>query len=165
MEVKEYPWMSAEEIEALDIIISRFPSCRCLEWGSGGSTLYFPNKHKNIGSWTSLEHNKEWYESVKSAIKETNTFIIYKDFPEYITYPKVQFDFILVDGRKRVECIKHVFDNKLLAKDGVLVLHDSVRARYKEADNIFINNKELVKGVPLNADGSGEYNGLKLFRN
>lgn len=39
----------------------------CLEWGAGGSTVYFPKflaETQVPFHWHSLEHNAEWYENV-----------------------------------------------------------------------------------------------------
>lgn len=38
---------------------------KMLEWGCGGSTLYFPKLVKN---YVSIEHNQEWYEKLKPQL-------------------------------------------------------------------------------------------------
>ena len=38
-----------------------------LEWGSGGSTLYFSSF---VEKYYSIEHDKDWYEKVSEQIKE-----------------------------------------------------------------------------------------------
>ena len=38
---------------------------KMLEWGSGGTTLYFPQM---IDKYVSIEHDKKWYDIIKSKI-------------------------------------------------------------------------------------------------
>jgi len=38
---------------------------KMLEWGSGGSTLYFP---KLVENYISIEHSQEWYETLKPQL-------------------------------------------------------------------------------------------------
>ena len=38
-----------------------------LEWGSGGSTLYFP---KFVESYHSIEHDQGWYDKIKPQISD-----------------------------------------------------------------------------------------------
>jgi len=118
-----------------------------LEWGSGGSTVYFSKflEDNNIEyTWTSIEYNRNWYGKVFDLIKECkNTQVVLFDvgndnlrqrnieMNEYVDYPKTlnkRFDFILVDGRKRRRCLVEAKD--LLSINGVVYLHDAQRKYY-----------------------------------
>jgi hypothetical protein len=44
---------------------------KMLEWGCGGSTLYFPKLVKN---YVSIEHNQEWYEKLKPQLLDNVEF-------------------------------------------------------------------------------------------
>ena len=64
---KHIPWIVFEAKEWLDIHLRDDMSV--FEWGSGGSTLYFSKKVKNI---VSVEHNKIWYDEVLNVISKLN---------------------------------------------------------------------------------------------
>lgn len=119
---------------------------QCLEWGAGGSTVYFPEllEAMAIYRWLSLEHDLEWFEKVlkETQVRELHTHLVL--FPEndphkqpmeqYVNYPfttHARFDFVLVDGRKRRRCL--ITASKLLAPGGVVVLHDAEREYYHSA--------------------------------
>jgi len=44
---------------------------KMLEWGGGGSTLYFP---RLVEKYVSIEHNQEWYEELKPQLLENVEF-------------------------------------------------------------------------------------------
>lgn len=125
-----------------------------LEWGSGGSTVYFTRFLRDKGvpyTWTSIEYNKGWYQKVSEEVKnDPNTKVVlfdvgnnnlrqrYTDMEEYIKYPKkkgVKYDVIFVDGRKRRRCL---LESKDLLKDrGVVFLHDACRKHYQCAFKVY----------------------------
>lgn len=130
------------------------PGIEVLEWGSGGSTVYFPKflRENDIPfSWTSIEYNREWYEKVKEATKDEprvdvvlfdsgNTNMKQRNNPmdEYVKYPStlnMKWDLILVDGRKRRRCLHEA--TQLLSYTGVVVLHDAQREYYHCAFDAF----------------------------
>ena len=149
------PYMTASEIRKIESILlaSRKNPIHILEWGVGGSTVHFTKflDKSNIDyQWTSIEHNKSWYEKVKNTIKlnkkislnlipvkhDKNRKIV--DAEEYINFPlklKNRFDFILVDGISRPECL--LIACKIINSDGVVVLHDAQRVRYHKEFHIF----------------------------
>ena len=57
-----------------------------------------------------------------------------EDFKDYIQYPAergVLYDFILIDGRARVDCLNKSKD--MLSENGIVLLHDANRPQYHEA--------------------------------
>ena len=123
---------------------------RLLEWGSGGSTIYFTRfleKYDIPYTWVSLEYNREWYERIKNTLTENknielhlfdsgNTRLKQLDdvMDEYVSFPRSlgeDFDFILVDGRKRRRCLLEA--QKMLAPGGFVFLHDAQRRYYHSA--------------------------------
>ena len=65
--ISEYikrPMMNDREIQIIEGLLS--PAFSCFEWGSGGSTLYFP---KFVKSWVSFEHDPNYYNEVKKFTK------------------------------------------------------------------------------------------------
>lgn len=166
MDIKEYPYMDEKEVIILDNLLSELKPAECLEWGAGGSTLYFPKVHeKYIKIWLSVEHDKNWFDIITSHGYISNTYIMHKDFPEYITFPHGKFNFILVDGRERLACLRSIRDRKLLAKGGIVVLHDSGRLKYREGFSYFDHFKELSPSSNPTPDGGLEDRGLVAFWN
>lgn len=146
------PLMFDGEIRALEralLSLSGRP-LRILEWGSGGSTVYFTQflrDHNIPYEWTSIEYNKKWFERVQEEVKsDANTKLVLFDsgndailqpdntMDEYVTYPGtlgMKFDFILVDGRKRRRCL--LAAKEVVSPHGFVFLHDAQRAYYHPA--------------------------------
>ena len=144
-----------------------------LEWGSGGSTLYFSNFVKEI---CSFEHTTEWYEKVSQQIKEHDIKNIdynhvpsdlefkkpqghrrsdYKGTPAkyfrtYIDavekYGKSKFDVILVDGRARLYCAIKALP--YLKDGGCLYMHDFFGRRQYHDVFDFYDTVSAVKYTP-----------------
>ena len=137
-----------------------------LEWGSGDGTIYFSKflKQKKINfKWVAIEHFIPWHEKVIVMLKENGlsddvecflkspTYEEDKNIQEtlnldeYINFPStlgVKFNFILVDGRKRKECLDKA--SSILASNGVAVLHDAEREWYHEGFKHYVNGGEFV---------------------
>ncbi len=122
-----------------------------LEWGSGGSTYHFPQYvSKRV---VSIEHDKKWCEKVKGEVAGTTKVPVemrcvevargtdgwgtrdpfeegnYKVFRAYIDeidkLGAKNWDFILIDGRARVDAAIKALS--YLRDDSILVLHDTWR--------------------------------------
>ena len=132
-----------------------------LEWGSGGSTVYFTQFLKNKGiayTWTSIEYSKVWYEKISSILKDDknvsivlfdvgNTNVKQPDIPmnEYVVYPSTigkKYDVILVDGRKRRRCLLET--SKMLKPGGVVLLHDARRTYYHSAFSAYPDSRMIL---------------------
>ncbi|MBU1046185.1 class I SAM-dependent methyltransferase [Patescibacteria group bacterium] len=145
------PFMKKGEIKVIEkqllLLGNQNKKINILEWGSGGSTVYFSKFliDNNIDySWLSIEYNRKWYEKVINFAKGlNNTKVVLFDvgnnnlrqknieMTEYVNYPKTlnkKFDFILVDGRKRRRCLLE--SKELLEPNGVVFLHDAQRKYY-----------------------------------
>jgi hypothetical protein len=105
------------------------------EYGSGNSTIYYANKVKNI---VSVEHDNSWIKYLQSKLPK-NSQVIYADQGDIKNYcyksirkkPSIKFNIVIIDGRNRVECVKACIP--MLKRDGVIILDDSERAKYKKA--------------------------------
>ena len=138
------------------------PDTRVLEWGSGGSTLFFS---KYVKSWDTIEHNVDWIPEMQEYTKNMSNVHFhsakhtwnhavgsdgtYKEFREYVEMPahfkNVQsYDIIIIDGRARIECGRSVLRNRLLAENGVVLIHDWERCMYKEILDSFQVIKEVT---------------------
>lgn len=160
------PMMFPNEVRALEraLLAQKGRPLRILEWGSGGSTVYFTKflqKHGIAYEWISLEYNKRWAETVTAGLEGDphtrvvlfdvgNDQVLQRDIPmnEYVDYPRtlgVQFDFILVDGRKRRRCL--IEARSLVAPSGVVVCHDAERHYYQCAFSVYPRGRFVTSRV------------------
>lgn len=146
------PWMLKREVEFLDEWMNKNRPKRILEWGSGGSTVYFAGFYDFIERWLAIEHDHEWYQKVRQDASSVVTLKLC-NMSEYVEMPEGRFDIILVDGRRRVECLNRVGD--LLKEDGICFLHDSDRDIYKPYPSDLVYEKVM--------GGNGSSDGLTMF--
>lgn len=130
--LKNIPNVSEEVLNYLKTTIKK--SDHILEFGSGGSTIWFAQHARNI---TSFESNIDWYRAVKKRLKELKLNNVDLRFePDYLHKGAFNingpFDFILVDSQawidgkrsgSRLICAKT--SHKYLKKGGWLLLDDS----------------------------------------
>jgi hypothetical protein len=140
-------WMN--EVER-DMITSYLDSDDVmLEYGAGGSTLYFS---QYVSEYYSIEHDPVWYSRVLEDIPSNVVLLLvepdiplpdatavfkdavasYKQYESYIhsveSFQRV-FDKVLIDGRARAYCAEAVLP--FLADDAVVFIHDyMLRPRY-----------------------------------
>lgn len=164
------PMMRDDEIELVTKLIAdqtkHAKPVKCLEWGSGYSTAYWPGLFLQHVTWLAIEHNPDWYARVvKSLTPKLAKHVVvnlHTSAEDYIhaDYLKPNtFDFILVDGQHRVECLKTA--SKLVKPTGVVVLHDSSREGYRPGYVHFDYVEELAPGAkPKDA----WHQGLTLFK-
>ncbi|MBI3601360.1 MAG: class I SAM-dependent methyltransferase [Candidatus Omnitrophica bacterium] len=145
--VRHEPWMFYEEMEVIENLLKHLRPQNCLEWGAGGSTLYFPLFLNKDTKWFTVEHDKDWALKIKNASRDsrvqvfhispnqfswidTNGEGVYADLADYIEFPQKfgKFDFILIDGRARKDCL--TMAHTLIKDNGVVVLHDAERQDY-----------------------------------
>jgi hypothetical protein len=125
--------MDEPEIEALRTVLFARKPKRVLEWGAGGSTLYWPAMFPEI-EWVSVEHNPAYAQALQGKLPP-NATLRQLDFPKYHELRAAElgglFDLIIVDGRRRVRCLDVA--RELLNEGGAAILHDAGRARYAPA--------------------------------
>ena len=119
-----------------------------LEWGSGGSTLFF---YKFVRSWHSVEHDPAWARTMLTHTRSLANVRLeavpvakgryyyeghYDVFRDYVERPKTfgkRYSVIIIDGRSRVSCARAVIRNRLLAsRDSLVIFHDWQRAAYQQ---------------------------------
>lgn len=147
------PMMTKKEVSLMEMLLLKQATYAnndidVLEWGSGGSTVYYTNflrENKVQYTWTSIEYNKVWHDKITEMVKEDpNTEVVLFDvgntklkqrkipMDEYVNFPSQVkgegYDLILVDGRKRRRCLLEAAN--LVKPTGVVVLHDAEREYY-----------------------------------
>jgi hypothetical protein len=156
---KPSPWIAPAAAAILNKLLK--PDMTGFEWGSGSSTVFFARRLKQLTSlehhqawfnkvekWLKEEQIKNVdyvqvsiiypkgtgeTDGYQKAIKEEQVKA-YKDYYGYINrFPDGYFDFIMVDGRARVQCGMHALSK--LKQGGMLVLDNAERPRYQPLHN------------------------------
>lgn len=144
------PWMKFMEIEIIEELLARLRPARCLEWGTGYSTLCFPELLAPEASWLAVEHDGDWAARIAGMNERANVRIhhvpanhqpwsdpdgdgSYGDLSDYVDYPRAfaPFDCVLVDGRARASCLERALE--LTGAGGIVILHDAQRSYYHGA--------------------------------
>ena len=150
------PMMSEREITIISLLLE--PWYDVFEWGSGGSTVFFSSLVK---SWVSYEHDPEWIKKVQKEMVGNTRVVLVKEKKHYIN-PEGRYDFILIDGLHRKECLHKAMT--MLKPGGSILLHDSERLEYKDWVNDF-PNLCLVKGEIPEDKTHYKHRGLRLYEN
>ncbi len=157
--------MADHEIKIIDDLISEYKPAKCLEWGSGGSTIYFPKRHACIKQWIAIEDLGRYPIFLNEHIDKEKVTMLWVPNDEWYTsvveHNGKMFDFIFVDGvdEQRERCLEIA---PLLLKDGgFILLHDSARRRYGKAIEKYENRSEkLCGGEKQLKDGDYAHRGL-----
>jgi hypothetical protein len=100
------PWLGYRAIKCLDQLLQ--PDWTMLEWRSGMSTLWFAQRVKSL---VSIEDYQPWYNKVKATLNQVKNidyqFKTENDYFKLDNYPDQNFDFILIDGSERANCVKN----------------------------------------------------------
>lgn len=155
------PMMSDAEIHIINGLLLGINPQHCLEWGSGWSTTYFPQKRACF--WLAVEHNGNWIKKISPDLpNNANVIWVPEDKVWYVDCVKHSriFDFILIDGLHRERCLEIALD--IISDDGVILLHDSGRKEYQGFIEKHHGEKLIDGEEPY--DGYYKHRGLHLFR-
>lgn len=132
--------LNPPEVEALRKVLTDLRPRRVLEWGGGGSTLYWPQAFPAL-EWVTVEHDPTWATSLRRELPP-NVRLLHRGFPEYWRLDEGMFDLIIVDGRERVRCLDYARD--YLNLGGAVILHDASRSRYAPGIAYYRTTKVLA---------------------
>jgi len=117
------------------------PESAVFEYGCGGSTVWFAERARFV---LSIEHDPQWARTVGGALDGfVGASVVHVpapggDFGAYVAstrrIPDGSTDVVVVDGRRRVDCVRQA--SPKVAPGGVLVLDDADRLAYREAYTI-----------------------------
>lgn len=124
------PWLTYPAINFLSERLNQ--NLMVFEYGSGNSTFYYSKIVKKV---IAVEHNKEWYEKIKSKLPENSEIVFanldcHGSYCQTIKSTKQNFDIIIIDAEDRANCIRNCLNN--LSEIGVIILDDSERIEYIE---------------------------------
>jgi hypothetical protein len=100
-----------------------FSTKRIFEFGSGGSTIFWMKRAKEV---VSVENNPAWVEKLRPRLTENASILVAEgiEFPRKIREAKGGFDVIVVDSAGyRYDCAHEAI--KKLAKGGIVILDNS----------------------------------------
>jgi len=134
------PWLTENAVYILNSWLKE--SDKGFEWGSGRSTSWLVSRSAHI---ISVEHHKGWFDNVSNLLKESNLHnkVEYFHIEESDKYEsKIEeydylFDYILIDGRRRLACMKKAISK--VKPGGVLILDNSDRYIPNNIDNTYIS--------------------------
>ncbi len=124
------PWIT---YPAIDFLSTRLPRLETVfEYGSGNGTRWWAARSKQVKA---VENDVEWYKKMKKIIP-TNVDLYYEDlnkgsnYEEKILIDQCDYDVIIIDGRRRNNCMDQSL--KKIKPGGVIILDNSDRPEYEE---------------------------------
>ena len=152
------PWLSNEVIKEIEKFLTQKKHPKILEFGSGCSTLFFATYLP--AHLVSVEHNPKWFEFMQNYIKEHNLqvdlrLVMHNHDQVCGQFEPHYFDFILIDSKDRMACLKAIRDYNIVKPGGIVMLDDSdMRQKYVIANEIMQGWQKFestgLKGNPLN---------------
>lgn len=127
------PWFSYSIIEFLEQRLVY--GLKVFEFGAGNSSIWWSQYADEV---ISCEHDREWANELKTVPK--NVKIVHKPlhdgYTEFIKNYQNYFHIIVIDGRKRNECMKNSIDS--LLPDGIIIVDDTQRSWYEKGCEFLI---------------------------
>lgn len=154
--ITNYPFMHDDEIAVMDAQMKQYEPKICLEWGSGGSTIYYPKKFKFIKQWVSIEHSGAYAKFLRDKVDSKKVILLWAHEYHYIDLVKNhlrRYDFIFIDGQEREKCLEA--SRNMLKPNGFVILHDSGRKEYWNwMRRIYGSQEKLIEGrIPARGGG------------
>lgn len=130
----DLPWWNVHATQKVEAFLARRANVRVFEYGAGASTAWLARRAANV---ISVEHHAEWQKLISPMVERLGNARLWGrelDGDAYvgaIDEAGGEFDLIVVDGRRRVECLARALPH--LRKDGIILFDDSGRRRYRAA--------------------------------
>ncbi len=128
------PWWNVAATGKVDRFLAARPGARVFEYGAGASTAWLARR---AGEVISVEHHAGWHGALGSMIADHRNVKLWHRALEGAGYIGAiaeaggAFDLIVVDGRRRVECLAQAIP--FLKPGGIVLFDDSARRRYRAA--------------------------------
>jgi len=145
------PWLTDQAINFIEHLCQIKPNLKILEFGSGGSTIWFAQRTNNL---VSIEHNPKWYNLVTQVLETLNLNLLVTrkllNPPAYYQicaeFADNYFDLILIDAIERINCTAQAV--RILKPGGVLMLDNCERPQYLPIYEK-LANWELIKSTQI----------------
>lgn len=128
----ELPWWNVAATREVEEYLASHRGARVFEFGAGASTAWLA---KRAGTVISVEHHADWHKMISPLVEGfANVTLWRRDLPGdgyigAIDEAGGKFDLIVIDGRRRIECLRRAIPH--LKAGGVILLDDSGRHRYR----------------------------------
>ena len=121
------PWYTYPAIRFLEGRVRK--PMRVFEFGAGNSTRWWAER---VAEVVSREHDRSWIDRIRRNLDRPNVRLEWQpvDSDAYVAAPEGEYQIVVVDGRRRVECARNSV--QALSGDGVLIWDNSNRERYQE---------------------------------
>jgi hypothetical protein len=155
------PFMAVKEYEYIRDLINKEGFWKILEWGSGGSTLWFPRQCPQV-IWGAIESDPVYYEYLKPKLPDNAWINLNETKSGYLDIIE-HYDFIIIDGLYRDECLEVGLKHLSSHPHSQIILHDSGRKAYKDWYSKY-PHKIIFEGEGWLGDG-WDHRGLTAFGN
>ena len=128
----DIPWWNVAAAQQVDRFLAGRAEARVFEYGSGASTVWLARRSREV---VSVEHDAGWLAIVAPLAERCgNATVLKRDLPgtgytQAIAEIGGQFDLIVVDGRRRMDCLAAALAHR--APGGIIVVDDTGRSRYR----------------------------------
>lgn len=160
MDIRETPWLTPESVSFLEDLIKCNPDIKILEFGCGGSTIWFSRLLKSPNARVvSVEHDAEW----QAAVKETvGSNVDLRHLPRPYSsvcdeFPDNYFDLVLIDGRDRILCAAKSM--RLVKHGGFMMLDNADRRIYAPIEEVLLKEWPFKRTAAYNCPEAAENNG------
>lgn len=127
------PWWHVEATRQVARFLAVRPGARVFEYGSGASTAWLARR---AGEVISVEHHADWHRLLSPLVADFAHARLWQrdlagtDYVGAIAEAGGQFDLIVVDGRRRIDCLNQALPQLRLG--GIVLFDDSGRRRYRQ---------------------------------
>lgn len=128
------PWWNVAATREAEAWLRARPGARVFEYGAGASTVWLARR---AGEVISVEHHADWRRRLEPVVAPfANSQVWQRDLAGDAYIGAIDeagglFDMIVVDGRRRTECLARAVPH--LKPGGLILFDDSGRRRYRHA--------------------------------
>jgi len=130
------PFLHPRVIAHLENLIK--PDWRILEHGSGGSTLWFAERCKEV---VAIEHDKKWFDALRHKKNDRVYLVLFLGAINELMTVDNKYDLMLIDGEpleERAFFLKSAYE--LVKPGGIVVLDNANREVFAEEREWLRNN-------------------------
>lgn len=128
------PWWNVAATRDVAGFLHARPKARVFEYGAGASTVWLA---RHAASVVSVEHHGEWHRRLtREVARFSNIRLDHRELTGDAYIGAIDeaggaFDLIVVDGRRRTECLARAIPH--LSPGGIILFDDSGRSHYRSA--------------------------------
>ena len=160
MDIRETPQLTPESVAFLEQLIISNPEIKILEFGCGGSTIWFSRKLPfPQARLVTIEHDSQRHQAIKDRVSPDVEMRLEKE--PYVgacnDYPDEYFDLVLIGGRDRVLCAAHAM--RIVKHGGFIMLDNAECPEYTPIGPVLLKDWEYRRTAQYNCP-EAETNGV-----